>query len=91
MSNAKIYFYNCGHSFMKAGEWRQKVNDYWSQLHDGHRLCFGIFAVNLAVFLMWKVPSAKPFMIKYFASNPAMKNNCLPMVLSAFSHIGRGS
>ena len=73
---------------LKAGEWRQKLNDYWNRLHDGHKLCFGIFSVNLAVFLLWKVPAAKPFMIKYFASNPAAKNNCLPMILSAFSHIG---
>ena len=53
-------------------------------IHIGHKLTFGIFSINLAVFLLWKIPAAKPFMIKYFASNPAVKKNCLPMLLCAF-------
>ena len=57
-------------------------------IHIGHKLTFGIFSINLAVFLLWKIPAAKPFMIKYFASNPAVKKNCLPMLLCAFSHMG---
>ena len=54
----------------------------------GHKLTFGIFSINLAVFLLWRIPAARPFMTKYFASNPAVKKNCLPMLLCAFSHMG---
>lgn len=72
----------------KAGEWRRQLNEFWNKLHEGHKLTFGIFSINLAVFLLWKIPAAKPFMIKYFASNPAVKKNCLPMLLCAFSHMG---
>jgi len=72
----------------KAGEWRRQLNEFWNKLHEGHKLTFGIFSINLAVFLLWRIPAARPFMTKYFASNPAVKKNCLPMLLCAFSHMG---
>jgi len=78
----------------KAGEWRQKLNKFWNQFiqtympHDGQKVAAGIFSINMAVFLLWRFPFLQTFMMKYFASNPAAKQNCLPMLLSAFSHIG---
>ena len=45
-----------------------------------------ILALNVAVFLMWRIPAMQPFMFRYFAANPSTSNTGLPMLLSAFSH-----
>jgi len=72
----------------KAGEWRQQLNDFWNKLRDGDKMVFGIFLINSVVFLLWRIPSAKPFMMKYFMSNPSVKNNCLPMLLCCIQSYG---
>ena len=83
-----IFFFLSRNLLLQAGEWRRKLNEFWNQLHDGQKVAGCIFSVNLAVFLLWKFPHLQTFMMRYFASNPAAKQNCLPMLLSAFSHIG---
>jgi len=70
----------------KAGAWRQELNQYWNALTEGQRVFAPICAANVAVFLMWRIPSLAPFMLKYFAANPAASNKGLPMILAAFSH-----
>ncbi|KAJ8968563.1 hypothetical protein NQ314_002227 [Rhamnusium bicolor] len=45
-----------------------------------------ICALNVLVFLAWRVPRLHPFMMKYFCSNPASEHVCIPMILSTFSH-----
>jgi len=71
---------------VKQGELRNDLNKWWNSLQDERKLCFGIIAVNAAVLGLWRIPSLKPFMVKYFCSNPFSQAVCWPMVLSTFSH-----
>ena len=52
------------------GEVRNEVNRWWNSLRDERKLCFTIIAVNAAVLGCWRIPSLKPYMVKYFCSNP---------------------
>ncbi|KAJ0058671.1 hypothetical protein NL108_000379, partial [Boleophthalmus pectinirostris] len=62
------------------------VDDFWSSLTEGQRTVTGIIALNVVVLCCWRLPSMQRNMIKYFTSNPVSKPQCLPMVLSTFSH-----
>ncbi|XP_029310046.1 presenilin-associated rhomboid-like protein A, mitochondrial [Cottoperca gobio] len=62
------------------------VDDFWSSLTEGQKTVTGIIAVNAVVLCCWRIPAMQRSMIKYFTSNPASKTQCLPMVLSCFSH-----
>ncbi|XP_072297539.1 presenilin-associated rhomboid-like protein A, mitochondrial [Eucyclogobius newberryi] len=62
------------------------VDDLWSSLTEGQRIVTGIIAVNVVVLCCWRIPSMQRNMIKYFTANPVSKTQCLPMVLSTFSH-----
>ncbi|KAK7945671.1 hypothetical protein WMY93_001399 [Mugilogobius chulae] len=52
------------------------VDDFWGS----------IIVLNVVVLCCWRLPSLQRSMIKYFTSNPVSKPQCLPMVLSTFSH-----
>ncbi|XP_058454077.1 presenilins-associated rhomboid-like protein, mitochondrial [Malaya genurostris] len=67
-------------------QWQRDVNDWWNRLSPGQRVFVPICALNLLVYGLWRVPVLQPTMVKYFASNPAAKAICWPMVLSTFSH-----
>ncbi|XP_032420803.1 presenilin-associated rhomboid-like protein A, mitochondrial [Xiphophorus hellerii] len=62
------------------------VDDFWRSLTEGQRTATGIIAINAAVLCCWRIPAMQRTMIKYFTSNPASKTQCLPMILSSFSH-----
>ncbi|XP_054888835.1 presenilins-associated rhomboid-like protein, mitochondrial isoform X2 [Poeciliopsis prolifica] len=62
------------------------VDDFWRSLTEGQRTATGIIALNAAVLCCWRIPAMQRTMIKYFTSNPASKTQCLPMILSSFSH-----
>ncbi|XP_054625274.1 presenilins-associated rhomboid-like protein, mitochondrial [Dunckerocampus dactyliophorus] len=62
------------------------ADDLWSSLTEGQKIVTGIIAVNATVLCCWRIPSLQRSMLKYFTSNPASKRQCLPMVLSCFSH-----
>ncbi|XP_027875734.1 presenilin-associated rhomboid-like protein A, mitochondrial isoform X2 [Xiphophorus couchianus] len=62
------------------------VDDFWRSLTEGQRTATGIMAINAAVLCCWRIPAMQRTMIKYFTSNPASKTQCLPMILSSFSH-----
>lgn len=62
------------------------VDDFWSSFTEGQKAVTGIIALNLAVLCCWRIPSMQRNMIKYFTSNPVSKTQCLPMLLSSFSH-----
>uniref|UniRef100_A0A8C6TYS9 rhomboid protease n=1 Tax=Neogobius melanostomus TaxID=47308 RepID=A0A8C6TYS9_9GOBI len=62
------------------------VDDSWSSLTEGQQAVTGIIALNAVVLCCWRIPSMQRNMIKYFTSNPVSKTQCLPMVLSTFSH-----
>lgn len=70
----------------KHGDFRKQVNDWWNSLSDGQRTVSGIIAANVIVFCLWRVPNIQRIMVRYFTSNPASQNLCLPMILSTFSH-----
>jgi len=71
---------------VKQGELREDLNRWWNSLRDEKKLCFSIIAINAAVLGCWRIPSLKPFMVKYFCANPFGKAVCWPMVFSTFSH-----
>jgi len=70
----------------KQFTWRQELNAWWNSLPDSLKIYYPILFINVAVFLAWRIPHINPFMIKYFASNPASKIRCWPMLLATFSH-----
>ncbi|XP_075120449.1 presenilin-associated rhomboid-like protein, mitochondrial isoform X2 [Leptodactylus fuscus] len=70
----------------KHGDLRKQVNEWWNGLSDGQKTVSGIIAANVLVFCLWRVPNLQRIMVRYFTSNPASHNVCLPMILSTFSH-----
>ncbi|CAA9994534.1 unnamed protein product [Nesidiocoris tenuis] len=70
----------------KVGQWRKQANNWWNSLTEGEKVFFPICLVNGLVFCAWRVPAFQTTMARYFFSNVAAKKNCLPMILSAFSH-----
>lgn len=55
----------------KVADWRQKCNDFWNQLPEGSKVFAPVLFLNVLVFAAWRVPKFQPFMLTYFASNPA--------------------
>uniref|UniRef100_A0A2K5E9R9 Presenilin-associated rhomboid-like protein, mitochondrial n=1 Tax=Aotus nancymaae TaxID=37293 RepID=A0A2K5E9R9_AOTNA len=55
----------------KKGDFRKEINKWWNNLSDGQRTVTGIIAANVLVFCLWRVPSLKLTMTRYFTSNPA--------------------
>ena len=71
----------------KALDWRRRLNRLWNEeLSEGQRVFAPICAANVAVFLAWRLPGLRPFMLRWFACNPASRSPCVPMLASAFSH-----
>ncbi|XP_014238874.1 presenilins-associated rhomboid-like protein, mitochondrial [Trichogramma pretiosum] len=66
--------------------WRSNAKEWWMNLTEGQRMFWFICYANALVFVAWKIPSIRPTMLKYFATNPVSNVTCLPMVLSMFSH-----
>ncbi|XP_049604230.1 LOW QUALITY PROTEIN: presenilin-associated rhomboid-like protein A, mitochondrial [Syngnathus scovelli] len=62
------------------------VDDFWSRRTEGQKTVISIIVANTLVLCCWRIPSLQRSMMKYFTSNPAAKSQCLPMVLSSFSH-----
>ena len=74
------YFYG------KAGDFRNRLNTWWNQLHPAEKLMCGVIGANIAVFLAWRVPQLTGFMTTFFMASPMAKVTCWPMMLSTFSH-----
>uniref|UniRef100_A0A2K6SZ98 rhomboid protease n=1 Tax=Saimiri boliviensis boliviensis TaxID=39432 RepID=A0A2K6SZ98_SAIBB len=55
----------------KKGDFRKEINKWWNHLSDGQRTVTGIIAANVLVFCLWRVPSLKRTMTRYFTSSPA--------------------
>ena len=65
---------------------RREIEVLWNKLTPGEQIFAPILIINVLVYGLWRVPSLKPLMLKYFCSNPAAKAICWPMILSTFSH-----
>lgn len=70
----------------KRGEIRQKMSTWWNNQTEGQKVASVIIAMNVFVFMLWRIPAIETFMVKYFLCSPAMKATCMPMFLSTFSH-----
>lgn len=71
---------------VKTGDLRQQINYRWNSLSQGEKSVAFIIALNGGVFMLWRVPSLQPIMAKLFTATPMTSKNCLPMLLSTFSH-----
>uniref|UniRef100_A0A183CDB5 rhomboid protease n=1 Tax=Globodera pallida TaxID=36090 RepID=A0A183CDB5_GLOPA len=56
------------------------------KLQSTSKLIWTLIGANVAVFLLWHVPTLMPTMLHYFTDSVTYKNLCLPMFLSMFSH-----
>ncbi|XP_075167139.1 rhomboid family intramembrane serine protease rho-7 isoform X1 [Haematobia irritans] len=65
---------------------KRDIKRLWERLSPGEKVFVPICAANLLVFGLWRVPSLRTPMMKYFCSNPAARTVCWPMFLSTFSH-----
>ncbi|CAH1133648.1 unnamed protein product [Ceutorhynchus assimilis] len=70
----------------KSNKLSKEVTKWWNSLTTGQKVFGPICALNILVFAAWRIPRLHPFMLNYFASNPASPHQCLPMLLSSFSH-----
>lgn len=65
---------------------KTNIETIWNKFTPGEKIFVPIFLLNALVYGLWRVPAIKPFMLRYFCSNPAAKAVCWPMFLSTFSH-----
>lgn len=83
-------FNNAGKNFTdlrkKSFKIRQQLNKWWNSLHSGEKTAVAIIALNIGIFLLWKIPAFQLSMTKWFTSTP-LSGLSLPMLLSCFSHI----
>lgn len=54
------------------------INRWWNNLSAADKFSVTIIAINVGVFLMWRVRPLHPLMEKYFLSTPA--NSMLPVM-----------
>lgn len=65
---------------------KREIDVIWNKFTPGEKIFAPIFVLNVIVYGLWRVPALKPFMLRYFCSNPGAKAVCWPMLLSTFSH-----
>ncbi|XP_013105056.1 presenilins-associated rhomboid-like protein, mitochondrial isoform X2 [Stomoxys calcitrans] len=65
---------------------KRDIKRLWERLSPGEKVFVPICAANVLVFGLWRIPSLRMPMMKYFCSNPAARAVCWPMFLSTFSH-----
>lgn len=70
----------------KAGSYRHTLNVWWNELLPEQKVVASIVAINIGVFLLWRVVPLQRIMLTYFTSSPISGAPCRSMLLSAFSH-----
>lgn len=67
---------------------KNEMKRLWNQLTPGERVFGPLLGLNILVYGLWRVPSLRNFMLRYFASNPAGQgaNVYWSMFFSTFSH-----
>ncbi|KAI8129108.1 mitochondrial, Presenilins-associated rhomboid-like protein [Lucilia cuprina] len=58
---------------------KRDIRRLWDQLAPGEKVFVPICAFNVLVFGLWRIPSLRGTMMKYFCSNPAARTVCWPM------------
>ncbi|XP_064638959.1 presenilin-associated rhomboid-like protein, mitochondrial isoform X2 [Lineus longissimus] len=64
----------------------REFNAHWNSLSPGNKVAAGLIALNVGVFLLWRIPALEPFMVRFFCSNPASGAPLWSMVGATFSH-----
>ncbi|TFY52171.1 hypothetical protein EVG20_g10675 [Dentipellis fragilis] len=62
------------------------LRQYSKPLADGERAAYWITAVNVCVWLAWKVPRLRPFMYAHFMHDP-LSGKAYTLLTSVFSHM----
>lgn len=76
----KLFIYSNNLSFQNKVT--KEISAWWNQLTPAERIFAPILTLNVLVFGLWRVPSIRPMMLKYFCSNPAgSKFSCLFVAL----------
>lgn len=52
---------------------KRDIHRLWDQLTPGEKVFVPICALNVLVFGLWRIPSLRGPMMKYFCSNPAAR------------------
>lgn len=55
---------------------KRDIKQLWERLSPGERVFVPICALNVLVFGLWRIPSLRHTMVKYFCSNPAARKYC---------------
>ncbi|CAD5233386.1 unnamed protein product [Bursaphelenchus xylophilus] len=64
----------------------RSINHELGEFSPGQKLIFGLIAANVAITILWQIPSLRVPMMRYFTNSFAQKSLCVPMVSSVFSH-----
>ncbi|CAG2112045.1 unnamed protein product [Medioppia subpectinata] len=71
----------------KAGTLRNELNQWWNSRTTGFKVFSSIAAINILVFIGWKIPRLQHFMSKHFMTYTTSNGlKCWPMLWSTFSH-----
>jgi len=71
----------------KAGPLRNEINEWWNSRTTGFKVFSAIAAINVLVFIGWRIPRLQPLMSKHFTTYTTHKSlKCWPMLWSTFSH-----
>ncbi|XP_028407189.1 presenilins-associated rhomboid-like protein, mitochondrial isoform X2 [Dendronephthya gigantea] len=83
---AQHYERGFSHVEKKLFKFRQQMNKWVNAMHPGEKTASVIIALNVGVFLLWRIPSLRITMTKWFTATP-LSGLSSPMFLSCFSHI----
>ncbi|TPX65469.1 hypothetical protein SpCBS45565_g05146 [Spizellomyces sp. 'palustris'] len=58
---------------------------WWESARPSQQTAYAIIGINTAVFLLWRIPSLQPFMLRHFAHHP-LSGRSYTLLTSVFSH-----
>ncbi|KAI8826207.1 uncharacterized protein EV422DRAFT_515774 [Fimicolochytrium jonesii] len=59
----------------------------WDTAKPSLKLVYSIIGLNTTIFLLWRIPSLQPFMLRHFTHHP-LSGRSYTLLTSAFSHEG---
>ncbi|KAF7308538.1 Rhomboid domain-containing protein [Mycena chlorophos] len=66
-------------------EWYTHAANIYLNAPDSYKICCGIIALNISVFIAWKIPSLQPFMRNHFVDRP-LAGRAHTLLTCMFSH-----